>query len=49
MSQKKQLLWWMVSAKREETKVKRIGKAIELLTDKKSMNDCFYGRRKSAG
>jgi uncharacterized protein YdeI (YjbR/CyaY-like superfamily) len=49
MSQKKQFLWWIVSAKREETKMKRTGKAIELLTDKKSMSDYFYGRRKSTG
>ena len=47
MSQKKQFLWWIESAKREETKIKRIGKAIELLTDKKSMSDYFYGRWKS--
>jgi hypothetical protein len=38
-----------VSARREETKMKRIGKAIELLTDKKSMSDYFYGRRKATG
>ena len=38
-----------MSARREETKMKRIGKAIELLTDKKSMSDYIYegeGRRR---
>jgi len=38
-----------VSARREETKMKLIGKAIELLTDKKSMSDYIYGRRKATG
>jgi uncharacterized protein YdeI (YjbR/CyaY-like superfamily) len=48
MTQKKQFLWWIESAKLEETKLKRVVKAVELLEDKKSMSDYFYGRQTSA-
>ena len=49
LQKKQQFLWWIVSARQEETKMKRIGKAIELFTDKKSISDYFYGRRKATG
>jgi uncharacterized protein YdeI (YjbR/CyaY-like superfamily) len=48
-SQKKQFLWWIESAKREETKRRRIEKTVELLREKKSMSDYYYGRQEARG
>ncbi len=48
MTQKKRFLRWIESAKREETKLDRVLKAFELLENKKSMSDYFYGRQTSA-
>jgi uncharacterized protein YdeI (YjbR/CyaY-like superfamily) len=48
MSQKKQFLWWIGSAKREKMKSQRIEKTVELLAQKKSMSDYYYGRQKSS-
>jgi uncharacterized protein YdeI (YjbR/CyaY-like superfamily) len=46
ISQKRQFLWWIASAKREATKHKRVGKAVELLQEKRSMSDFYYGQWK---
>lgn len=48
ISQKKQFLWWIETAKREETRNKRIEKTIELLSRKKSMSDYYYTRQTKA-
>jgi uncharacterized protein YdeI (YjbR/CyaY-like superfamily) len=42
LSQKKQFLWWIGSAKREETRKRRIANAVKLLAERKSMSDYFY-------
>ena len=47
LSQKKQFLWWISSAKREETKQNRVRNTVLLLAENKSMSDHFYGRQKT--
>jgi uncharacterized protein YdeI (YjbR/CyaY-like superfamily) len=50
LSQKKQFLWWITSAKREETKQTRIRNTVLLLAEKKAMSDLSTaGRRRRRG
>ena len=40
---KKQFLWFIKSAKREETRTKRIAIVVRLLARNRTMSDYFYG------
>ena len=41
---KKQFLWWIESAKREETRKKRIAMTVSLASRGKTLSDHYYGR-----
>jgi len=43
-SLKKQFLWFIETAKREETRKKRIALTVRLLAEGRTMSDYFYGR-----
>jgi uncharacterized protein YdeI (YjbR/CyaY-like superfamily) len=36
-SYRKQFIWWIASAKRDETRDKRVGKAVRLLTENRKL------------
>jgi uncharacterized protein YdeI (YjbR/CyaY-like superfamily) len=41
---KKQFLWWIETAKREETRKTRIEKTVKLVSQNRTMSDYYYGR-----
>jgi uncharacterized protein YdeI (YjbR/CyaY-like superfamily) len=41
---KKQFLWWIESAKREETRKNRIAKTVRLASLNRTLSDYYYGR-----